>query len=158
MSLNYDLSQLGPCGVPNYGYDTNTPCIILKLNKIHKWIPDCYDSMTMPDNMPSRLQEVIEITSLNSSEKRVWVSCDGLNPADEEHMGEIQFYPDPSFKASFFPFSGQDDYHTPLIAVQFLNPSLGILTTVQCKAWAKNLKHETTSAEFLLMIGFKDYG
>jgi sodium/potassium-transporting ATPase subunit beta len=52
----------------------------------------------------------------------VWVSCEGVNPADEEHMGEIQFFPDPGFKASFFPYTGQNNFLSPLIAVKFLNP------------------------------------
>jgi hypothetical protein len=30
----FDISDLGPCALPNFGYDNNTPCVYLKLNKV----------------------------------------------------------------------------------------------------------------------------
>jgi hypothetical protein len=36
-------------------------------------------------------------------------------------MGEIEYLPDPGFPVQFFPFVGQADYQTPIVALQFKN-------------------------------------
>ena len=43
-----------------WGYPLNTPCVILKLNKMIEWTPDVYKSLDeLPEDMPQSLVETI---------------------------------------------------------------------------------------------------
>lgn len=36
-----DLNMIGPCCIDNaFGYDSDSPCVLLKMNKIYGWLPD----------------------------------------------------------------------------------------------------------------------
>ena len=39
-------------------------------------------------------------------------------------------------------FWSQENYESPLVAVQFNNPKLGQLLHVECRAWAKNIDYD----------------
>lgn len=53
----------------------------------------------------------------------VWVSCEGENPADNENIGAINYFPSRGFNAKYFPFTNVDGYLPPLVAVQFDSPA-----------------------------------
>ena len=52
----------------------------------------------------------------------VWFSCEGENPADIEHIGEIEWYPSPGVPKYFFPYTNQDGYLSPIVFAHFKNP------------------------------------
>lgn len=52
----------------------------------------------------------------------MWVSCEGENAADKEHIGPIVLLPTPGFPEYFFPYSNNAGYLSPLVAVWFESP------------------------------------
>jgi hypothetical protein len=52
----------------------------------------------------------------------VWVSCQGENPADRENIGPIQYLPYRGFPGYYFPYTNQEGYLSPLVAVHFQRP------------------------------------
>nr|XP_029709597.1 sodium/potassium-transporting ATPase subunit beta-1-like [Aedes albopictus] len=134
-----DLSQMGPCSAENgYGYNKSTPCIFVKMNRIYGWVPEYYEIDELPENMPADL--VDHIKSLPEKErKQVWVSCNGISPADREIIGPIAYYPTRGFPGYFFPYINTPGYLSPLLAVQFLRPGIKQSINLECRVWAKNL-------------------
>lgn len=51
----------------------------------------------------------------------IWLSCDGANNVDKEHIGEIEYIPNPAFPVQYFPFTGQPGYLSPIVALKFKN-------------------------------------
>merc|ERR1711973_160670 len=155
----------GDCTKDNtYGYRTGTPCILLKLNKIYGWEPEPYEfnedtDQMKEDKVPDHIQSLMEDnvnkerTAMN---KRVWIDCHGENPADIENAGELIYYPDQGFSANYFPYQNQDGYLSPAVFVQLKNPKKGVMIAIECKAWAKNIEHDSMErrglAHFEVMI------
>lgn len=153
------LQSFGACHKSmNYGYATKQPCVFLKLNKIFNWIPDIYnDSTSLPKKMPEHLKDHIrDLERHKQNTNLVWVSCEGENPADNENIGAIQYLPHRGFPGNYFPFTNVEGYVPPIVAVQFEGPTTGILINIECKAWARNIKHDRAdrrgSVHFELMI------
>ncbi|KAK3872547.1 hypothetical protein Pcinc_015161 [Petrolisthes cinctipes] len=129
----------------SWGFNRESPCIILKLNKMIRWEPDVYTSHDeLPSNMPQSLQNIIK--DYNSTEgkipKMIWVSCEGENPADQEYIGPITYYPWQGFPAYYFPYMNTPGYLSPIVAVQFERPMSNVLINIECRAWAKNIVHD----------------
>lgn len=53
----------------------------------------------------------------------IWIMCDGVYPADKEYIGPIKYYPFQGFPSYFYPYNGQDDYLSPLVAVHLERPT-----------------------------------
>ncbi|KAL5288462.1 ATP1B1.2 family protein [Megaselia abdita] len=154
-----DFNSFGSCNKDNkYGYGGSSPCVFLKLNKIYDWKPAVYsDAKNLPDKMPKSLKENInQVTSLKPNETNiVWVSCEGENPADNENIKSIDYYPRMGFPGFFFPYKNVEGYTPPLVAVQF-SVQTGVLINVECKAWAHNIHHDRSerrgSVHFEIMV------
>ncbi|CRK99800.1 CLUMA_CG013108, isoform A [Clunio marinus] len=154
------IDKLYPCVQENrYNYHRSQPCIFLKLNKIFGWVPHFYnDTQNLPDNMPEDLTKFIQDTEKTNSKKlnTIWVSCEGENPADIENIGPIHYYPMQGFPGYYYPFENAEGYLSPLVAVHFSRPITGIIINIECKAWAKNIKHDRSdrigSVHFELLI------
>lgn len=114
----------------DYGYDDGKPCILLKLTKIFGWEPELYDSTDAPPQLSGRF-----------SSEHIGVSCEGENPIDEENMGPLVYFPPEGFPRYYYPYLNQEGYRAPLVMVQFVRPTNGIVINVWCKAWARNIKH-----------------
>ncbi|KAF2901100.1 hypothetical protein ILUMI_05087 [Ignelater luminosus] len=151
-----------PCN-HNFGYNFNSssggPCIFLTLNKNPEWTPQYYNSSTVPDVMPIYIKERIRNAEMqygaNSNQLKVlWVSCQGENPADTENIGPIIYMPTLGFDGAYFPVINKERYLSPLVALYFEKPMRGVLISIQCKTWARNIKHENDegSIHFELMI------
>ncbi|KOB73525.1 putative sodium/potassium-dependent atpase beta-2 subunit [Operophtera brumata] len=54
--------------------------------------------------------------------RKVWVSCKGERPADNEALGPLNYYPYPGLKETYFPYDNTPGYLSPLVAVQLANP------------------------------------
>jgi len=139
-----------------WGYRLNQPCVLLKLNKMINWKPDVYTSLDeLPSEMPEDLRtHITELTGQNDNKvpKIVWVSCQGENPADREYIGPINYMPVRGFHSYYFPYRKTPEsvkkdkegkgYLSPLVSVAFMNPQPYVLINIECRAWAKNIKHD----------------
>lgn len=160
MVCDVDVKQYGPCTSENhYNYHKSAPCIFLKLNKIYGWVPEFYnDSNSLPNNMPKELKEYIKEKEQKEQHtmNTVWVTCEGENAADIENVGQIQYYPRRGFPGYYYPYENSEGYLSPLVAVHFERPVRGIIINIECKAWARNIKHDRHerlgSVHFELMI------
>lgn len=131
----FDPATLGVCGTKPYGYDKGKPCVYLKLNKIFGLNNELYDPL--PEDMPAKLKEHIGNTA---DKDQVWVECHGEYPADREGLGTIKYFPEAQgFPAKYFPYTKQEVYQSPLVAVQFENAKPNQLLHVECRAWAANI-------------------
>ncbi|XP_053692021.1 sodium/potassium-transporting ATPase subunit beta-1 [Sabethes cyaneus] len=138
-----DTVKFGPCNRANkYGYNISQPCVFLKLNRIYGWEPDYYDDVNeLPENMPKDLVE--HINKLPANERRqVWISCNGVYPADQEAIGPLAYYPGQGIPSFYYPYVNTKGYLSPLIAVQFTKPKRKQNMFVECRAWAKNIKYK----------------
>lgn len=54
----------------------------------------------------------------------MWVTCDGEEPADRDSIGPLEMYPKDlaGFPGYYYPYTNENDYLSPLIAVHFKNP------------------------------------
>jgi len=164
----FDIAKLsengGGCTLENtFGYRTGKPCIIVKLNKIFDWDPVLYNTADdLPSNMPKPVQEQIRndfaLDDANGTitKQNVWITCEGENPADIENIGEVKYYPGPGMPTYYYPFNNTNGYQPPLVAVEFATVAKGVLINIECKAWAKNIKHDRKerkgSVHFELMV------
>ncbi|XP_058819351.1 sodium/potassium-transporting ATPase subunit beta-2-like [Topomyia yanbarensis] len=136
----FDVTKLGPCTAEEgYSYNKSAPCIFVKLNKIYGWIPEPYDNVNeLPHDMPTDL--VDHIKSLPENErKQVWISCNGLNLADSEAIGPLEYYPNRGFASYYYPYMNKAEYLNPLVAVHLARPTVKRNINIECRAWAKNV-------------------
>lgn len=154
------MNEWSSCTKANrYNFKKKSPCIFLKLNKIFNWVPDLYNTTdNLPESMPEDLREHIssELSRGDKNANIVWVSCAGENPADNEHIGPINYFPRRGFPGYFFPFKNIEGYLPPIVAVHFESPKNGVLINIECKAWARNIVHDRAerrgSVHFELMV------
>jgi sodium/potassium-transporting ATPase subunit beta len=52
----------------------------------------------------------------------IWVSCDGENSADREHIGNVTYTPFRGFPTYYFPYKNIPGYLSPIVALQFQKP------------------------------------
>ncbi|XP_017795216.1 PREDICTED: sodium/potassium-transporting ATPase subunit beta-like [Habropoda laboriosa] len=147
----FDIKSLGKCSESPYGYTKPLqPCVLIKFNKKFDWIPEYYNySSTLPENMPITLKKAVR----ESRKFYVWLSCDGANNVDKEHIGEIDYAPSPGFPVEYFPFTGQPSYLSPIVALKFKSLTPHRLVTVECNLWASNIEQRSRySLDFQIMI------
>ncbi|XP_043784138.1 uncharacterized protein LOC122710371 isoform X2 [Apis laboriosa] len=150
-SCYFNIHNLGICSTPPYGYTKPLkPCVLIKFNKRFDWIPEYYNySSYLPHNMPARLKKVVQ----KSHKPYIWLSCNGANNVDKDHIGEIEYIPTPGFPVEYFPFTGQLDYMSPIVALKFNSLTLNRLVTVECYLWAQNIEqHSRYSLDFQIII------
>lgn len=125
-----------------FGYDNGSPCVFLKLNKIYGLQNQPYTETnnSYPEGMPEDLKTHIKG---QGNKEQVWVDCQGKYPADKEILkGAITYSPkSKGFPNYYFPYKGQSDYLSPLVAVKFspTTKAIGQLIHIECRAWAKNI-------------------
>lgn len=148
--------QLGVCGKGNFGYEEGKPCVIIKLNRIFGLEHEYYGAKPKdyPDDFPAELAKHI---AEQENKEQVWVNCQGENPADNDMMGDISYFPkERGFPSKYFPYLNQVGYQSPLMAIKFENPTKGMLLHIECRAWAKNIGYDRRDklgkAHFELMI------
>jgi sodium/potassium-transporting ATPase subunit beta len=132
----------------NFEYDRAKPCVLLKLNKIFRWVPKAYEPT---DSLPNELKPYEKI--VREHPLNIFVICEGENPVDKDLIGHIRYYsktPDGPGEGiiGYLPFESypwhlQDDYYTPLIFAYFSNLTTNVLVNVMCKAFAKNIHVNT---------------
>ncbi|XP_044750912.1 sodium/potassium-transporting ATPase subunit beta-2-like [Coccinella septempunctata] len=139
-----DIRAWGPCIRENYfDYHRGSPCVFLKMNMRNGWVPEYYnDPNDLPEHMPEELKNHIRFNVTRSERDNIWISCEGENPEDVEFLGPVQYHPSiQGFPGYYFPYKKTAGYLSPLIAVHFRRPRSGVVINIECKAWAKNIKH-----------------
>ncbi|CAH1781968.1 unnamed protein product [Owenia fusiformis] len=128
----------------DFGYDEGKPCVLLKLNKIYDWVPEALSNPNITGD-PGRYRE-----------KDIMITCQGENPADDENIGPVKFWPASGMPFQFFPYRNQLGYRAPLVMAQFENPANGVVIQVRCMAWANNIYHHRNdkmgSVHFELLV------
>ncbi|KAA0199120.1 hypothetical protein HAZT_HAZT000904 [Hyalella azteca] len=131
----------------SWGYKLDSPCVIIKLNKMFGWEPDVYTSLDeLPDDMPQDLKDHIaaeQAAKGGKIPKMIWMSCEGENPADQEYVGPIRYSPWRGFPSYYFPYRNTPGYLSPIVALEFTRLQPYVLINVECKAWAKNIVHDS---------------
>ncbi|XP_026866015.1 potassium-transporting ATPase subunit beta [Electrophorus electricus] len=114
-------SMLGKCsGIvdPTFGYTTNQPCVIIKMNRIINFLPN------------------------NGTGMAPYVNCTVLG--HENVRGHVYYPLNGTLDLSYFPYYGklaQPTYVNPLVAVKFdlVNKRRA---TIQCRVMANNIAYE----------------
>ena len=155
--------QLGDCAKKPYGYiveggkNVVEPCVLLKINRIFGWTPQEYsdkdleEAKKLNDDYPEDQMEpaVAELIKNNGKDK-IYIDCQGENPFDKENLkGKMEYFPqDQGIPSHYFPYvhgnryeDAKRNYHNPLVAVKFRDLTPGVLYHVQCKLWAKGVRH-----------------
>lgn len=162
-----DKLLTGPCTKSNnYGFEEGKPCMLLKLNKIYGWNPKPYENSTYlakAEDVPKELVAYVEARESDpdpnvraETGNAVYVWCEGENPADIENIGPIDYYPSAAIPNYYFPYYDQNGYLSPVVFAHLSNPTHGVLISISCKAWAKNIEHNvlerrgTTHFEILI--------
>jgi len=119
------LEDFGPCTLSNkYGYRIGSPCVFLKLNRIYNWKPQFVNKTSQIfEKMPEDLKDIVgNKKDTDKTREMIWVSCEGQNPADIEHLGPVQYFPTRGFPGYFFPYLNQKAYMSPIVAIHFKRP------------------------------------
>ena len=78
------------------------------------------------------------------------------NTADQDAIGQVEYFPSGGFPAVYYPYLNQKDYLAPIVMVKFAKPRDGTLIQVWCKLWAKNIYHHKNdragSVKFELLV------
>lgn len=130
IACDVDLNQFGPCIFENhFGYKTGTPCVFLKLKKVKDWMPTIFNyTATLPKTMPENLRNEIQRDGYKNP--KVWLSCKGDNPADVENAGIIEYFPQNGYPTYYFPYTNQEGYLEPLVAIQFKKPACKLMKNI----------------------------
>lgn len=143
----------------NFGYRRGDPCVLIKLNRIYGWQPEPYNKEDIENNaeIPDEVKK--NYFDNQNASQLIYITCEGENAADKENIGGIEYYPKQGIEFRYFPFTNQPGYLSPFVFVHFKRPSPGVLINIECKAWAKNIKHNRMDREGsvhfeLLMDGF----
>ncbi|CAG9835139.1 unnamed protein product [Diabrotica balteata] len=126
-----------------YGYNTSTPCVFLKLNRIFGWVPEFITSPQ--EGMPKDLADHIQmLKDANSTERMIWVTCNGVDDFDRENIKGFNYYPK-GFSSSYYPYTNIKNYLSPIVAVEVVNITPNVLVSIECRAWAENIKYSNSS-------------
>jgi len=148
----FDTKVLGKCATHPYGYTTSPPepCVLLKINRIFGWTPEEYSAEDLEeaqkenedypeDQMPTEVANKIKADGT-----KIYIDCQGENPFDREKLKDKMSYfpPDQGISFDYFPYKhAGKNYHNPLVAVKFKGLEAGVLYHIQCKLWAKGVRH-----------------
>ncbi|CAH8679937.1 unnamed protein product [Schistosoma rodhaini] len=122
-SCLFNLDWSYACNINNYfGFDSGSPCVIIKLNRIYGWLPD-----------------------IRSNENGIKICCKGANPNDDILLGTICLYDAyihteegcgrqcAFIPHQYFPYLNQESYQSPLIFLQFQNVRKNVLMQIHCE-------------------------
>lgn len=108
-----------------YGFKTEKPCILIKLNKIVSWVP-----------------------SLGENGTYISIRCEGENSFDKDNLKNVMYHSEDSLNnekegqlpSKYYPFWGrlQSSYRPPFIWATF-DVTPNTLVNIECKAYANNI-------------------
>lgn len=135
----FNINSLGECGTGNYGYDSESPCVWIRLNKVIDWTPVGYFA-------PIEDQGFTAASLTSRMEKdAVYVRCESKE-VDSGDMDTVSFKyfggTDGNLESKYYPFTGkkaQPNYEQPIVAVRINGLKPGVNTRIYCRAFAKNI-------------------
>lgn len=114
-----------------YGYQEGRPCVIVKLNRVIGMLP-------------------------GKDGQSPYITCGSKNEAS---LGPLQYYPpNGTFNLMYYPYYGkkaQVNYTQPLVAVKFLNASLNVDLSVECRINSNTLTLGSERDKFAGRVSFK---
>lgn len=123
------LFESSPCTEKNqYGYNTEKPCVLIKLNKIISWEPVTNNS-------------------------QIGIVCGGETAVDKDNVISVTYYSEKAdgsleannhhgaLQAKYFPYWSQKGYQAPFIWAQF-QVSPNSLVNIECNGTASNIDYE----------------
>lgn len=136
-ACRFPLEVLGDCGGkdPDFGYKSGKPCVIVKLNRIVNFKPKPPQSNgSVPIDAQYKVQpNVIPIYCTNKREE------------DAGKIGEIKYFGiGGGFPMQYYPYYGKllhEHYLQPLVALQFVNLTMGEELRIECKVYAENIHY-----------------
>ena len=148
-ACKFDASILERCSEFPYGYElipgeeAVQPCVLIKINRIYGWKPEPYGAGEVDsiEDMPDKVKNLIK-----ANPNKLYLDCDGENPADREALsGNMAYFPnDQGISFKYFPYTqAHRNYHNPVVAVKFKSVPIGQLLHIECKLWAKGMKHSS---------------
>lgn len=143
----FDLDAVAPqcTAAQDFGYPRQSPCVFLQFANVTGWDPEPLSAEEASQVLPAALQPLITPGLL-------FLHCDGDSPADRENIGPVVYYPYPGFRTVFFPYTGQPDYMSPLVALHFQRPQIGVVISVRCRLLARNPPPGNASAEIRFQL------
>jgi sodium/potassium-transporting ATPase subunit beta len=89
ISFNYhSIIEGSPCSKEKkFGFDTTSPCVIIKLNRIFGWKPVVYNASTLPDKL-SLVKSLNDEVDYNY----VFLTCNGAESSDRDNIKELDYY------------------------------------------------------------------
>lgn len=129
-----------PCIKENqYGYNTDKPCVLVKLNKMIDYMPTSEENSTTASSV--RIQCYADTAADKDNIVKVTYYYGDNQISDEQ--GLINF--------KYFPFYAQKDYRSPFVWAQFdVKPM--VLVNIECRAFAGNIKYERMTRRGLTKI------
>jgi len=109
-----------PCTEENsFGYQSNRPCVLVKLNKIISWQP---------------------------AGNVVGIKCDGETSVDRDNLRQVIYHSEESLNSNvqgqllgkYFPYYNQKGYRAPFVWVQF-DIAPNTLVNIECRGVADNI-------------------
>lgn len=133
----YNMFNLGDC-YQDDGFQKAEPCFLMTINKVWGWMPDKLRANSVKDE-----KWTSEVDQFD--ENFVPLVCQGLRQEDRDHISDIAIYPRRGFSRGYFPWEGQKNYRSPLVAVQVkIAPSgYGRDLRVECLILADNIFHRS---------------
>lgn len=136
---DFDFSSLGDCGAAPYGYDSVSPCVWIRLNRVIDWTPVGYFAPTgelgfTADSLTSRMEKDAVYVRCESKE----VESGDLNTASFSYSGGT----DGNLESKYYPYTGKKNmpkYQQPIVAVKVNGLKPGVNTRIYCRAFAKNI-------------------
>jgi len=111
----FDLGEMpeviNECVNQSFGFPAGQPCVAIKINRIIGFVP--------------------KLT--NQSDQYLKIQCEGLYAADEDNIGQIDYFPKDGIDLWHYPFMGQKHYLSPLVFVKFRNATRNVLVQVVCR-------------------------
>lgn len=145
---NYDWSKIDAACGTNYGYDTETPCVMFRLNRVIDWQPVGLfkpeaDTIFGQENNGPQKPMVKDATYIRCKSKFIGDIEEGEEPTllTFSYFGGSS--DDGLLDPEFYPYTGknlQPDYQSPIVAVKIMTGlSDGAKYKVTCNAFAKNI-------------------
>ncbi|XP_017956500.1 sodium/potassium-transporting ATPase subunit beta-1-like [Drosophila navojoa] len=127
---NFDalgLQKFAKCNQDKlWGYQEKSPCVIIKINKVHGFTAQTYDDVeSLPKKKPAALEETVK---KYPGGNKIWLTCEATKKM------EFNFIPHP-----YFDTTNDLTYLDRVVAVQLKNIPPNEEARVTCKVWAKNI-------------------
>jgi len=165
-ACQFNKTVLQTCAEYPFGYEVTdrnqkiAPCVLLKINRIFDWKPEPFteDDLKYDEDMSDKVKDLIR-----ANPERLYLNCEGETAADREALeNNMEYFPkDQGISYKYFPYrQAGKNYHNPVVAVKFSNMPIGQLVHIECKLYAKGMRHSRKFREgqvhFEIFLNDKD--